>query len=83
MNGFRQEGFAAFDRNISDGRPLSAARAYLHPVMSRPNLRVVTSADTTRILFNGTRATGVEFVLRSDAGVVTVSSAPRLPTAAR
>ena len=59
------------------GRRLSAARAYLHPAMSRPNLRVVTWAHTTRILFNGTRATGVEFVLRGDAGVAQVSSAPR------
>ena len=35
VNGFQQEGFAAFDRNIHRGRRLSAARAYLHPVMSR------------------------------------------------
>jgi choline dehydrogenase len=70
VNGYRQEGFAAFDRNISDGRRLSAARAYLHPVMSRPNLRVVTSAHTTRILFRGTRATGVEFMLRYSASPV-------------
>ena len=36
VNGYRQEGFAAFDRNIRRGRRLSAARAYLHPVMERP-----------------------------------------------
>ena len=35
VNGYRQEGFAAFDRNIRHGRRLSAARAYLHPVMKR------------------------------------------------
>ena len=40
VNGYRQEGFAAFDRNIHRGRRLCAARAYLHPVMSRPNLTV-------------------------------------------
>ena len=40
VNGYRQEGFAAFDRNVHDGRRLSAARAYLHPVMGRPNLKV-------------------------------------------
>jgi choline dehydrogenase len=33
VNGYRQEGFAAFDRNLFRGRRLSAARAYLHPVM--------------------------------------------------
>ena len=40
VNGYRQEGFAKFDRNIRRGRRLSAARAYLHPVMGRQNLEV-------------------------------------------
>jgi choline dehydrogenase len=61
VNGFRQEGFAAFDRNIHRGRRLSAARAYLHPVMGRPNLDVTCRALTTKIIFDGTRATGVEY----------------------
>jgi choline dehydrogenase len=60
VNGFRQEGFAPFDRNIQHGRRLSAARAYLHPVMNRPNLEVRTRTFVTRILFDGTRAVGVE-----------------------
>ncbi len=62
INGFQQEGFAAFDRNIRRGRRLSAARAYLHPVMSRPNLDVVTRALTTKVRFDGNRAVGVEFL---------------------
>jgi choline dehydrogenase len=61
VNGYRQEGFAPFDRNVYRGRRLSAARAYLHPVMSRPNLTVHTRAFVTRILFDGTRAVGVEY----------------------
>ncbi|HEV2372020.1 MAG TPA: choline dehydrogenase [Streptosporangiaceae bacterium] len=61
VNGYRQEGFAPFDRNIHRGRRLSAARAYLHPVMTRPNLEVKCRAFVTRILFNGTRAVGVEY----------------------
>ncbi len=61
VNGYRQEGFAAFDRNIHRGRRLSAARAYLHPVMARPNLRVRTRAHVTRILFEGRRAVGAAF----------------------
>ena len=61
VNGFRQEGFAAFDRNIHRGRRLSAARAYLHPVMGRPNLDVTCRAFVTRILFEGKRAVGVEY----------------------
>jgi choline dehydrogenase len=64
VNGFRQEGFAPFDRNVHRGRRLSAARAYLHPVMSRPNLTVQTRAYTTKILFDGQRATGVEYAHR-------------------
>ncbi len=62
VNGYRQEGFAPFDRNIRNGRRLSAARAYLHPVMGRPNLKVRTRAFVTRVLFRGTRAVGVEYV---------------------
>jgi choline dehydrogenase len=60
VNGSRQEGFARFDRNIQRARRLSAARAYLHPVLKRPNLEVVCRALVTRVLFEGTRAVGVE-----------------------
>ncbi|MCG8643704.1 MAG: choline dehydrogenase [Desulfobacterales bacterium] len=63
INGYQQEGFGAFDRNIQDGRRLSAARAYLHPVLKqRPNLDVICRALTTKIRFDGKRAVGVEFV---------------------
>jgi choline dehydrogenase len=62
VNGVRQEGFAAFDRTIHRGRRLSASRAYLWPVRRRPNLRVRTRTTVTRVLFEGTRATGVEYV---------------------
>ncbi len=61
VNGYRQEGFAAFDRNIHRGRRLSAARAYLHPVMGkRKNLEVRTRAFVTKVIFEGQRAVGVE-----------------------
>jgi choline dehydrogenase len=61
VNGYRQEGFAPFDRNIRNGRRLSASRAYLHPVMDRRNLEVRTRAFVTRVLFEGKRAVGVEY----------------------
>jgi choline dehydrogenase len=64
VNGYRQEGFAPFDRNIRRGRRLSAARAYLHPVLARPNLTVRTRTLATRILFEGSRAVGVEYTDR-------------------
>ena len=66
VNGFRQEGFAPFDRTIHNGRRLSAARAYLHPVTSRPNLTVETRAFVTKVLFDGTRAIGVEYTRGRD-----------------
>jgi choline dehydrogenase len=61
VNGYRQEGFARFDRNVHRGRRLSAARAYLHPVMHRPNLTVLTLSFATRVLFERKRAVGVEY----------------------
>ena len=63
VNGRKQEGFARFDRNVHRGRRLSAARAYLHPVMDRSNLEVVTRALVTRINLEGKRATGVEYTV--------------------
>ena len=61
VNGYRQEGFAAFDRNVHRGRRLSASRAYLHPVMQRKNLKVETGTLISRVLFDGNRAVGVEY----------------------
>jgi choline dehydrogenase len=61
VNGYRQEGFAPFDRNLHRGRRLSAARAYLHPVLSRPNLTLHTRAFVTRVVLDGDRATAVEY----------------------
>ncbi|HET7726941.1 MAG TPA: choline dehydrogenase [Candidatus Limnocylindrales bacterium] len=60
VNGYRQEGFGPFDRNIRNGRRWSARRAYLDPVRRRANLTVRTRAFVTRIRFDGRRATGVE-----------------------
>jgi choline dehydrogenase len=70
VNGGHQEGFAKFDRNIHRGRRLSAARAYLHPALSRPNLHVRCHAHVTRVVFEGSRAVGVELVRRGRAELV-------------
>ena len=67
VNGYKQEGFARFDRNLHRGRRMSAARAYLHPVKKRSNLTVHCRTLITKILFETnnpvgtTRAVGVEF----------------------
>ncbi len=62
VNGYRQEGFAKFDRNVHRGRRLSAARAYLHPVRSRKNLTVRTLAQVTGLRVRGNRVSGVDYV---------------------
>jgi choline dehydrogenase len=61
VNGYQQEGFGAFDRTCYRGRRWNAARAYIHPVKNRENLRVVCRAHATRILFDGKQAVGVEY----------------------
>lgn len=60
VNGYRQEGFALFDRNIRSGRRLSAARAYYHPVRDRRNLDLITHRLASRVLVKDGRAAGVE-----------------------
>jgi choline dehydrogenase len=62
VNGYRQEGFAAFDRNLHRGRRLSAAGAYLHPVERRPNLDVRCRTLGTRLVVDRGRVTGIEYV---------------------
>ncbi|MEE4152589.1 MAG: GMC family oxidoreductase N-terminal domain-containing protein [Erythrobacter sp.] len=61
-NGERQEGIGPPQLTQKAGRRFSAADAYLRPAARRPNLRVMTRARATRVLFEGTRATGVEFM---------------------
>jgi choline dehydrogenase len=62
VNGYRQEGFAKFDRNVYRGRRWSAARAYLHPVMNRKNLTVHTLSLVTGLRLQGTRVVGVDYL---------------------
>jgi choline dehydrogenase len=71
VNGYRQEGFAAFDRTIFRGHRLSAAGAYLHPVHARSNLEVRRRAFVNRVLFQGHRAVGVEVVQRGKTHKIT------------
>jgi len=61
-NGATQEGFGYNQWTIRKGRRSSAATAYLRPARRRGNLTVITHAHATRILFSGTRATGVQYL---------------------
>ena len=62
VNGEKQEGVGPNQGSVRFGRRNSSARAFLHPVMNRPNLEVRTEAKIDRVLFAGRRAVGVCFV---------------------
>ncbi|KPF52185.1 choline dehydrogenase [Novosphingobium sp. AAP1] len=60
-NAFQQEGFGRMDMTVRKGERCSSAKAHLYDAVKRPNLKVVQHALATRILFDGTRAVGVEY----------------------
>lgn len=62
FNGAEQEGVGLYQVTHKNGERYSAAKAYLTPNRKRPNLHVLTGAHATRILLEGQRAVGVEFV---------------------
>ncbi|HLW24701.1 MAG TPA: choline dehydrogenase [Steroidobacteraceae bacterium] len=62
VNGFQQEGFGRMDMTVERGRRCSAARAYLRPALSRPNLEVRTHALASRIEFEGRRARALSYL---------------------
>jgi choline dehydrogenase len=73
VNGFQQEGFGRMDMTVGGGRRCSAANAYLRPAMRRSNLKVLTHALATRIVFDGPRAVGLEYVRGGTAHRVRVA----------
>ena len=60
FNGGDPEGFGPRQAAIRNGRRESGVTAYLNPARHRPNLKIVTGALATRVVFEGRRATGVE-----------------------
>ncbi|HXY80388.1 MAG TPA: GMC family oxidoreductase N-terminal domain-containing protein [Gaiellaceae bacterium] len=86
FNGAVQEGVGRFQLTQRDGRRCSTATAFLHPAASRPNLHVITDAMALRILFDGTRAVGVEIAhgggveeIRAEREVILSSGAYQSP----
>jgi 4-pyridoxate dehydrogenase len=61
-NGKDQEGFAYIQTTLRNGRRWSSAKAYLHPVLNRPNLTVETGALASSIDIEGGRANGITYV---------------------
>jgi choline dehydrogenase-like flavoprotein len=68
-NGAEQHGFAWAQWTIANGRRDSTARAYLHPVLGRPNLTVETRSLATRIRIEAGRAVGIDYRRRGQARV--------------
>src|SRR5688572_16994953 len=71
FNGATQEGFGYNQWTLRRGLRSSAATGYLRPARRRANLRIITRAHATRILFSGKRATGVEYVRAGIQGTAT------------
>ncbi len=70
QNGAIMEGFGRVQVMQKDGQRCSAAKAYLTPNRARKNLHIETHAQATRILFEGKRAVGVEFVQNGEKRVL-------------
>ncbi|MDE3114271.1 MAG: choline dehydrogenase [Pseudomonadota bacterium] len=66
FNGYSQEGFGPYQLTIKDGKRWSAASAYIRPVLERPNLTIESHALVSRVLFDGKRAVGVEYVQKKN-----------------
>ncbi len=67
FNGPSQEGVGFYQVTQRRGRRCSAASAYLRPAQARHNLQVRTQCLAARVLFEGTRASGVEYLQRGVA----------------
>jgi choline dehydrogenase-like flavoprotein len=74
-NGRQQEGFGRGQYTIRNGYRSSASNAYLRPARGRRNLTVATRAEASRVLMQGTRATGIEY--RSGQGQTVAARADR------
>jgi choline dehydrogenase-like flavoprotein len=86
FNGGDNEGSAYFQVNQRAGRRVSAARAFLKPVLKRPNLRLETGVEVERVTFEGKRATGLifrrgpeRFAVRAEGEVILAAGAVGSP----
>lgn len=86
FNGETSEGFGRIQQTIKNGKRHSASRAHLHPSLGRKNLTLEVKAHATRILFEGTRAVGIEYrkdgqtrTARADKEVIVASGAFNAP----
>jgi choline dehydrogenase len=62
FNGPQMEGAGWYHLNIKNGKRHSVSEAYLTPALSRPNLQIEFQAQTTKLIFEGKRCVGVEYL---------------------
>ncbi|NBO21489.1 MAG: GMC family oxidoreductase, partial [Rhodobacteraceae bacterium] len=84
FNGANQEGVGFYQVTQKDGQRFSAARAFLDPIRHRPNLVIETGVLVERVLFDGTRATGLrangrDLTLRDRGEVILCAGAVNSP----
>ncbi|MFZ5779047.1 MAG: GMC family oxidoreductase [Pseudomonadota bacterium] len=82
MNGATDYGVGSYQLSIRNGLRSSASRAFLHPVLRRPNLTVMAKAHVTRVIFDGSRAVGVHHIQRGSRELRTVHCAREVILAA-
>jgi choline dehydrogenase len=75
-------GCAIANTSIKEGRRMNMAAHYLHPVMDRPNLTVLTQAEVQKLTLNGKRCTGVEFAWKGKKHVIKAAKEVILSTGA-
>ncbi|CAL4152597.1 unnamed protein product, partial [Meganyctiphanes norvegica] len=66
MNGYKHEGVGWMDMTINKGFRWSTSRGYLRPALERSNVEITSKALTTKILFDGTKAIGVEYEVKGE-----------------
>jgi choline dehydrogenase len=70
FNGAEQQGFGPYQATLRNARRCSTAVGYLRPALARPNLTISTGAAAQRVMFEGTRAVGIEFLKRGQRQLV-------------
>ncbi|CAL1262978.1 unnamed protein product, partial [Larinioides sclopetarius] len=70
LNGARQTGFYDHQAHVRNGQRCNTAKAYLVPVENRTNLDIIGGAHVKKIIFDGTRAFGVQFDYKNSEHIV-------------
>jgi choline dehydrogenase len=71
-NGFRQEGFGPADMTVWKGSRFSTAKAYLKPALKKKNIQLLTGALVDKIIFEGNKAVGVQFIHKGETKIIKV-----------